>query len=59
MSFRTWLRRSKSDGTPPQARATRKLMMQRRNKANDQRPRPPREDQYNSDFITRYGDPFD
>jgi hypothetical protein len=33
--------------------------VRRRNAAHGQHPRPPREEQYNSEFITRYGDPFD
>ncbi|MCW2526697.1 MAG: hypothetical protein JWM76_1557 [Pseudonocardiales bacterium] len=60
MGIRSWLHRSNNaDGTPHRAPAKRKSTTKRVRKAKDRHPRPPRQDQYDSEFITRYGDPFD
>jgi hypothetical protein len=61
MGIRAWFRRSKNtrgQGPPPQVK--RSPSGTRRRKANTrQRPGRLRGEQYDSDFITRYGDPFD
>jgi hypothetical protein len=62
MGLRAWLRRrtTDKDETARHKSAKRKAeAARRRTKTRQQRPRPPREEQYDSEFITRYGDPFD
>jgi hypothetical protein len=60
MGIRAWLRRSnKGKGTPARDRVKRGPTTHRRTKVRDQQSSPPRDEQYDSEFITRYGDPFE
>jgi hypothetical protein len=61
MGIRAWWHRSKDDeGERSRKRLDRKpSAIRHRNRAAGQGPRRPRQEQYDSEFITRYGDPFD
>jgi hypothetical protein len=60
MSIKTWLRRlNKGKGTPPGARVRRESTAHRATKVRGRHSPAPRDEQYDSEIITRYGDPFE
>lgn len=60
VGIRAWFRRSNRDeGETARERVKGQSTTKRRAKPKDRHPRPPRREQYDSEFITRYGDPFD
>jgi hypothetical protein len=63
MGIRAWFHRSKTDGAKPSRTGSQRRLsaVERRNAAKGIPPRPrrPVEPPSDSEFITRYGDPFD